>query len=239
MPRINLNNLSIKALMDMEYDDLLSLSRKGLNKAEMSEAAYSKAVRKNLAEITSRFTSVANRRIKALGKTKIGKVSPAYMRAKQMSKTGLFSVKGKDWNGLLNTMKEAKQFIESKTSTVKGWADVRSNVEKSIGADYFNAAYKSSKFWEAYRRLYEAHGGTIARKGSRKKNALTSERVQELLYNTITEKRDESGKRVVDWRSSIDRIINEADEDFSREYNKVKGRKQDVGSSRFVLPDED
>lgn len=239
MARINLKNLSIKSLMDMPYDDLISLSRRGINKDALSNAEYRKAVRNNLAEITSRFTSVANRRIKALGKAKFGSISPAYMRAKQMSKTGLFSVKGKDYNSLVNTLKESRQFIESKTSTITGWKEVRSNIEKAIDAEYFNTAYKSKKFWESYRRLYEKHGGSIARKGSKAKNVLTSERVQELLYNTITEKRDENGKRIVDWRTNIDRIVKEADKDFSATFNTVKGRKKDVGSSRFIKPNKD
>lgn len=238
MARIKLDKISINSLMEMSHDELIALSRRGLNRESMTAESYNKAIRSNLAEITSRFTSVANRRIKALGSTKMGRISPAYMRAKNMSKSGLFSVKGKGWNELLNTIKESKQFIQSKTSTLKGWEEVRKNVEKSIGAEYFNTSFKSKKFWEAYRKIYEAHGGSIARKNTQSKSALSSERVQELLYNTITEKRDKEGNRVVDWRSGVDKIVRETDIEFKKEYRKVKGRKSDVGSSRFIIDEE-
>ena len=234
MARINLKNISIDTLLSMIDDEILALAKRGLNKSSMTEKEYSKAHRNQLAEITSRFVSTANRRIKKLGASKIGQTSPSYQRAKAMSKSGLFSVKGKNWNDLRNTIKETRQFLESKTSTVKGWKNVRANIEADIGGE-LNSAFKSKKFWEAYRRLSEARGGLMGRKGS--KSRLSSERVQQLLYNTITNKRDEEGRRVVDWRSKVDRIVEEADELLDREY-KLEQRSR-FGASNFVLEDDE
>lgn len=230
MARINLKNISIDTLMNMSDDELLSLAKRGLDKNSMTPNQYRRAHRSNLAEITSRFVSTANRRIKKLGASKIGQTSPAYQRAKAMSKSGLFSVKGKNWNDLRNTIKETKQFLESKTSTIKGWREIRTNIEADIGGE-LNTAFKSRKFWEAYRRLNEidSNAGIIARKGS--KSRLSSERVQKLLYNTITSK-----KKGIDWRSRVDRIVEEADRLLDREY-KLEQRSR-FGASNFVT-DED
>ena len=229
MARINLKNISIDTLLNMSDDELLSLAKRGLDKNSMSPVQYKKAHRSNLAEITSRFVSTANRRIKKLASSKIGQTSPAYQRAKAMSKSGLFSVKGKGWNDLRNTIKETKQFLESKTSTVKGWREIRTNIEADIGGE-LNTAFKSRKFWEAYRRLSEAHGGLMARKGS--KSRLSSERVQQLLYNTITSK-----KHGVDWRSRVDRIVEEADDLLDSKY-KLEQRSR-FGASNFITDDEE
>ena len=235
MARIKLDKISINTLMEMSHDEIIALSRRGLNRESMTKEDYNKAIRNNLAEITSRFTSVANRRVKALGQTKIGRVSPTYIRAKKMSKKGVFSVRGKDWNELLNTIKESKQFIGAKTSTVRGWEEVRKNIEQSLGAQYFNTNYKSRKFWEVYRRIQETKGFGIARKDTRSKSALSSERVQQLLYNTITDTRDEdTGKRIINWRSSVDEILSVAKREIKAYEREAKGKKKDVGSSRFV-----
>ena len=231
MARINLKDISINTLLQMSQDELFSLAKRGLNKDAMSQSEYAKAHRGNLAEITSRLTSVANRRIKALASTKIGRTSPAYQRALQMSKSGLFSVKGKDWNQLMNTLTEAKQFLSYKTSTQKGWAEVREQIEQDIGGA-LNTTYKSTKFWEAYRRLSELHGGTMGRKGS--PSRLSSERVQNMLYQTITNSRDETGNKLIDWRSKVDKIIELADEEYKEIYKEEKSKRKDVGASRFV-----
>ena len=229
MARINLRNISIDTLMNMSDDELLALAKRGLDKDNMTPNQYRRAHRSNLAEITSRFVSTANRRIKKLGASKIGQTSPAYQRAKAMSKSGLFSVKGKNWNDLRNTIKETKQFLESKTSTIKGWREIRTNIEADIGGE-LNTAFKSRKFWEAYRRLSESRGGLMARKGS--KSRLSSERVQQLLYNTITSK-----KKGIDWRSRVDRIVDEADELLDSEY-RLEQRSR-FGASNFVTDDYD
>ena len=234
MARINLKNITIQSLLEMTHDDLLALSRKGLNKNKMSEEEFAKARRNQLAEITSRFTSVANRRIKALGKTELGKASPSYIKAKKMSRSGLFTVKGKDWDSLLNTIKESRQFIESKTSTLKGWEDVRHTIEKQLGGAYFNTAYKTRKFWKAYRKLYEKHASEIATKKNKLATKVTSERVQQMLYNTITEH-----KGGINWKTRLDELLIEAEEEYSKTYSKITGKK-DIGSSRIIKEkDED
>ena len=232
MAKMNLSNLTVKTLLDMTQDELLNLAKRGLNRDTMSEEEYSKAHRDNLAQITSRVVSVANKRIKQLGKSEIGKSSPAYQQAKRMSSSGLFSVRGQDWNQLQHTLKEAKQWLSYKTSTTKGWKEVRARIQEDTGAE-LNTTYKAKKFWESYRRLSETRGGVIGRKGG--KGRLTSDRIQKMLMNTITNTRDENGRRTIDWRSSVDKIIAQADSDLENEY-KIEQMEdsQDVGSSRLL-----
>lgn len=232
MARMNLKNLSIDTLLNMSEDDLLRLANKGLNKESLSKAEYSKAHRQQLADITSRVVSVANKRIRQLGRSEIGKSSPAYQYAKRMSPSGLFSVRGKDWNGLRNTLKEAKQWLNYKTSTTKGWKEVRARIQEDIGGE-LDTTYKSKKFWKAYRMLSETRGGIMGRKGG--SGRLTSDRIQKLLMNTITNTRDSSGKRTINWRSSVDSIIAQADRDLEDEYKLEQADDiEDIGSSRVV-----
>ena len=237
MARINLKNLSIDTLLNMSDDEILALAKKGLNRDELTKEEYSKQHRSQLAQITSRVVSVANKRIRQLGKSEIGRSSPAYQQAKRMSKAGFFTVKGKGWNGLRNTLKEAKEWLNYKTSTTKGWKEVRGRIQGDIGGE-LNTAYKSKKFWKAYRMLSETRGGIMGRKGGT--GRLTSDRIQKMLYNTITNKTDKSGKRVLNWRSSVDKIVAEADKELENQYKIEQAQDTtDVGASRFILDDFD
>ena len=232
MARINLKNVSIETLLNMSEDELLDLAKKGLNKESLSKAEYSKAHRNQLAEITSRVVSTANKRIRQLGKSEIGRSSPAYQYAKKMSPSGKFSIKGQNWNQLRNTLKEAKQWLNYKTSTVKGWKEIRTRIQEDIGGE-LDTNYKSKKFWKAYRMLSESRGGIMGRKGG--SGRLTSDRIQKLLHNVITNTRDENGRRSINWRSSVDKIIAEADAQLEREYQLEQMEDStDVGSSRVV-----
>ena len=236
MAKLDLRNISIETLTNMTEDDLLGLAKRGLDKSKMTAKAYKQAHRDNLAQITSRLVSTANKRIKNLGKSKIGQSSPSYQYAKKMNKSGLFSVKGKSWNELMNTMKETKQFLSRKTSTLKGWKQVRENIQEDIGGS-LDTTYKSKKFWEVYRRMQETNGGIFGRKGS--SSRLSSERVQRMIYNAITNTRDEYGKRTINWRSSVDKILEQSERDFKREYELSKSIDSDMGTSHFVTDDED
>ena len=71
---------------------------------------------------------------------------------------------------------------------------------------------------------------------------LTSDRIQKLLMNTITNTRDDNGKRTINWRSSVDKIIAQADRDLENEYKLEQAEDQtDIGSSRYFddVMDED
>lgn len=232
--KINLKNISVDTLVNMSYDDLLAYAKRGLDKDSMTRKKYRKAYRNNIAEITSRLVSASNKRIKLLGRSKIGQASPAYQDTQRMSKTGLFSVKGKNYNQLLHTIKETKQFLARKTSTVKGWKEVRTAIEENIGGS-LDSTFKSHKFWEVYRRIQETYGDIIVRKKTEIEGArITSDRVQQMLYNTFTDPtRDTSGKRVHTWKTRMDEIYSSLKEELRPLYEESK-KSKDLGSSRNI-----
>lgn len=236
MAKMNLKGISIEQLLNMEDDQLLALARQGLNRSEMTKEKYDKAKRDQFAQITSRVVSAANKRIQQLGKSKIGRTSPAYLQALRTSPTGKFSIKGQNFNQLRHTMKIAKEWLNYKTSTVKGWKIVRANIKQDTGFD-FDTEYKKKKFWKVYRMLYEAesNAGIIARKGS--SSRLSSDRIQKVLIATITKQKDVTGRRNFDWRSSVDKILQQAQINIDNMYKyetMTDENSTDIGTSRIV-----
>lgn len=234
MAKLNLKGLTIDKLLNMADDELLALARQGLNRSTMTEKEFVKARRDQFAQIVSRVVSTANKRINQLSKSKLGQTSPAYQQVKKMSPSGKFSVRGQNFNQLRNTMKEAKEWLNYKTSTTKGWTQVRARIKEDTGMN-FNTEYKSRKFWKVYRMLYEANAGQIAQKGSASR--MSSDRIQKVLTATITQQRDASGKRAFDWRSSVDRILEQAQKNLDNIYKFEKitsSDTTDVGASRIV-----
>ena len=238
MARFNLKNVTIETLLNMSDDELLNLAKRGLDRKSLGEEKYVKLHRSQFAQITSRLVSVANKRIRQLGKSEIGRSSPAYAYIEKMSPDMKFSVKSKEWNQLRNTMKEVKEWLNYKTSTIKGWKSVRANIRENTGMN-FDSEYKSKKYWEVYRRLYELNSGLIPKKGSNSR--LSSDRIQKILTATITQQRDTNGKRAFDWRSSVDRILERAQENIDNIYKFEQlnsPNNTDVGASR-ILDDMD
>ena len=222
----------------MSDDELLNLAKRGLDRKSLGEEKYVKMHRSQFAQITSRLVSVANKRIRQLGKSELGRSSPAYAYIEKMSPDMKFSVKSKEWNQLRNTMKEVKEWLNYKTSTIKGWKSVRANIRENTGMN-FDSEYKSKKYWEVYRRLYELNSGLIPKKGSNSR--LSSDRIQKILTATITQQRDTNGKRAFDWRSSVDRILERAQENIDNIYKFEQlnsPNNTDVGASR-ILDDMD
>lgn len=222
----------------MSDDELLNLAKRGLDRKSLGEEKYVKMHRSQFAQITSRLVSVANKRIRQLGKSELGRSSPAYAYIEKMSPDMKFSVKSKEWNQLRNTMKEVKEWLNYKTSTIKGWKSVRANIRENTGMN-FDSEYKSKKYWEVYRRLYELNSGLIPKKGSNSR--LSSDRIQKILTATITQQRDTNGRRAFDWRSSVDRILERAQENIDNIYKFEQlnsPNNTDVGASR-ILDDMD
>lgn len=234
MAKLNLKGLTIERLLNMTEDDLLALAKQGLNRSTMTEKEFVKARRDQMAQIVSRVVSTANKRINQLSKSKIGQSSPAYQQVKNMSPSGKFSVRGKDFNQLRHTLKEAKEWLNYKTSTTKGWKEVRARIREDVGMN-FDTTYKSKKFWKAYRILHEANAGIIRGKGS--VSRLSSDRIQRILSATITQQKDASGKRALNWRNSVDDIVQQAQKNIDNIYNFEKRGTTDttdVGASRII-----
>ena len=155
---MNVKGLSIQNIMEMSWDEINQLSTKDLK------------------SVTSRLVSASNKRIKRLASTKTGKSSFAYQTVEERGRK--FSVRGKDTNALRQEFKLSKNFLNMKTSTVKGWKKYRANVEERTGYATSGESLEWSdrtwsKYWKVYRRFEETHGGTF-KKGD-------SDRIQQML----------------------------------------------------------
>lgn len=165
---MNVKGLSIKDITTMSWDDINKLNTKEMK------------------QLTSRLVSASNKRIRALEKTKMGKLSYAYQMIEERGRK--FSVKGKNLSQLKSEFSDATRFLNAKTSTVKGWKKVRTQMEERIS----DATNKESlnwgtgtwkKYWKVYRKFEEKYGGTF-KKGD-------SDRMQKF----ITEVFSDSDKR--------------------------------------------
>lgn len=163
---INVSGLTIQDIMNMDYDII--------NKMNISD----------LRRVSSRLVSASNKRIRRLEKNEIGRLSPAYVSIEKRG--GQFSNVGKNINQLRSQFIEMKQFLEKKTSTIKGWTAHRKYVEENYGGTLTKAQAK--KFWTTYRQVEnnpELYGVV--------KNLLGSKSVQKELNKIITTKKYSGG----------------------------------------------
>lgn len=122
---------NIKELLTLRSDDVARMSRQ------------------ELALVVSTLSSAANKRLRRLERTPMGTESRPYTSAMER---GNFSVAGKNQGQLQNEFKRVKDFLTSKTSTVRGWKKERQKVHKRIGGG-FDSVQAEKAFWKAYRQL--------------------------------------------------------------------------------------
>ena len=144
-PSIDVSGLSIEDIMDIPFEMLNKLNRR------------------DLAKITSRLASTANKRIKRLLNSEYGEVSRALesiINRVKKSGTTAFSVKGKDVNQLRNEFAQVKNFLNLKTSSVVGTKKVINKTLERLGVDRTNwSNAKNKRFFKIYRKLVEEYGG--------------------------------------------------------------------------------
>ena len=103
--------MNIKEILDYDWSDIRKLSRS------------------ELAKVTSTLSSAANKRLKRFEQA--DETSPAYSQA---MKTGKFSVAGKNVNQLRAEFNRAKQFLESRTSTIRQWKVVQKETVNTLSS---------------------------------------------------------------------------------------------------------
>lgn len=161
----------------LTLDDLLNYSADEIN--HMNRA--------DLARVAGRLFDIANKRISALQKSDLGQLSPALASRTKSVKGSLrqkgirvpkgmkvdlrFSVKGLDANNLRKQWVKAKNFIESKTSTIKGVKEIDREMQKRIDKisdesfDKELTAKQSRRLWKLFRKVY-SEGGVKLTKSS-------------------------------------------------------------------------
>lgn len=121
----------------MKYDvkgksteDILGLDFEEINKLKRSD----------LALITSRLNSTANKRLKRLEE-----------KGYDVSKYEKFSVKNKSTNELRNELKRVKNFLNMETSSLRK----RKKIERKTAKRLEISVSKNKDFWKAYEEFYD------------------------------------------------------------------------------------
>lgn len=125
---------SIQDLIDLDINDVMRMNRKELSK------------------VVSQLSSAANKRLKRLGASEIGQLSPAYKGVEESGREK-FSVKKKTTNQLRNEYKAVRRFLTRKSSTFKGWNEIREATFERIGGNFDDDIDLEKEYWKIYREL--------------------------------------------------------------------------------------
>lgn len=135
----------------MSVQDVLNMDMKTFNSLNTSD----------MRKVVGRLVSAGNKRLRSFERA--GESSPATRHV--VKSGGAFSTRGKNLNGLRAEYMRAKNFLESKTGTRKGWKKVKNEIISGfkkqgveISEDKFN------EVWQAYEELKEL-SPEVANKG--------------------------------------------------------------------------
>lgn len=124
-------------------DDIMNMDIQTFNKLNKSD----------LRKVVGRLVSAGNKRLRSFEKA--GESSPA---TRHIEKTGgVFSTKGKNLNELRNEFTRAKNFLQSKSSTRRGWTGVKKETAKNLEKQGVKGLTpdKLDEVLKAYERLKE------------------------------------------------------------------------------------
>lgn len=126
----------------MSVQDILNMDIETFNKLNTSD----------LRKVVGRLVSAGNKRLRSF--ERVGESSPA---TRHVAKSGgAFSTKGKDLNALRAEYTRAKNFMQAKTGTRKGWKQVKK--ETIQGLKKHGVEMSENQFedvWRAYEDLKE------------------------------------------------------------------------------------
>lgn len=194
---MDVKGLSINQILNMEWEDVQKLSRK------------------DLAKITSRLVSSANKRLRRLEQSTLGE-SPAYRSVKARTGDVRFSVKGRNQGQLQNVFSEAKHFLNLKSSTVGGYKKVVKNIKRTISEKTGRqvATLDVAKLYNALHKGQEM--GLIDGRGSKGSEYAVGQ-IIELLERNPNKSVDDIVDDLNDWYSEM----YEEDYDEDEEYDDV------------------
>lgn len=106
----------------------------------------------DMRKIVGRLVSAGNKRLRSFERA--GERSPATRHVEKSG--GVFSTRGKDLNALRAEYMRAKNFLQSKTGTWKGWKQVKLDTIKALNKkDVFMTLEKFDDVWDVYEDLRE------------------------------------------------------------------------------------
>ena len=186
----------------MSVQDILNMDIDTFNKLNTSD----------LRKVVGRLVSAGNKRLRSFERA--GERSPA---TRHVAKSGgSFSTKGKDLNALRSEYTRAKNFMQAKTGTLKGWKQVKKETIASLkkhGVEMTESQFDD--VWTAYEDLKEL-SPEVSNRG--------------LKYSVLKDVAD----MVTDTNKSADEIAMALNENLSRIYEEQAGLNNGVdGVSGF------
>ena len=126
----------------MTVQDILNMDNETFNKLTESE----------MRKVVGRLVSAGNKRLRSFERA--GESSPA---TRHVAKSGgAFSTKGKDLNALRSEYTRAKNFMQSKSGTRKGWTKTKRETIEGLSKHGVEMSEKQfEKVWKAYEDLKE------------------------------------------------------------------------------------
>lgn len=172
--------------------DILNIDIEDFNKLNLSD----------LRKVVGRLVSAGNKRLRTFEKAEESSPAVRYI----MRSGGMFSTKGKNINQLRSEFVRAKDFLESKTGTKRGWEKVKKETIQGLednGVEITKEEF--DKFWKSYNKLKEL-SPDVANKELRYRilqeiaevlNASTksAEEIAESINNRITDIYEERAER--------------------------------------------
>lgn len=134
--------LTVKEILNMPWEDVSRLSEKNLRSA------------------VTILDSAGNKRLKRMEQSGIKSQASSWVERSG----GNFSVAGKNYNELRSEFKRVSGFLKAKTSTQKGYEEVRKNEARLLGVDdgkAFAGDKEERIFWEAYHMFMETDQGLV------------------------------------------------------------------------------
>lgn len=178
----------------------------------MDNATFNKLTASEMRKVVGRLVSAGNKRLRSFERA--GESSPA---TRHVAKSGgAFSTKGKDLNALRAEYTRAKNFLQAKTGTRKGWTKTKlETIEGLRKQDVEMSEKQFDKVWKAYEDLKEL-SPEVANRG--------------LKYLVLKDVAD----MVTDESKSADEIATALHENLSQIYEEQAGLEHGVdGVSGF------
>lgn len=186
----------------MTIQDILNMDNETFNKLSTSD----------MRKVVGRLVSAGNKRLRSFERA--GESSPATRHVENSG--GAFSTRGKDLNALRAEYTRAKNFLQAKTGTRRGWKKVKNETISGLKKQGVKMTEQQfNDVWKAYEELKEL-SPEVANRG--------------LKYGVLKDVAD----MVTDTNKSADEIATALNKDLSRIYEQQAGLENGVdGVSGF------
>lgn len=131
---IDVKGLSTEQILNMDVNEINSMNYRTIR------------------ALASRLVSSMNKRIRSLSKK-----APNSLALNSLPEGYQFSTKGMNRNQIRSLIGKMQSFGKMKTSTVTGWKEYRTNIEKKLGGRLSDLSMGESEFWKLYREVKESN----------------------------------------------------------------------------------